>query len=189
VAAWAQESAPAKLPDGLYVTLTTSMGVIKGRLYEKESPKTVENFVNLATGRVAYVNPLNGLPSKRPFYDGLIFHRVIREFMIQGGDPFGNGTGGTENIPDEVDNGLRFDSAGKFGMANAGPNTGSCQFFITEVATPHLNGLHTVFGEVVAGQDVVFKIARVQTNNDRPTEDVKILSVVIDRVGPTPAAP
>lgn len=185
---FAQEAAPAKPADGLYAVITTSMGTVKARLFEKESPKTVENFVNLATGRVAYLNPLNGLPSKRPFYDGLTFHRVIREFMIQGGDPLGNGTGGTENIPDEVENGLKFDAPGKLGMANAGPNTGSCQFFITEVPTPHLNGLHSIFGQVVEGQENVAKIARVQTNNDRPTEDVKIVSIVIERIGAAPAA-
>ena len=181
----------AQTPDGLYATISVSQGTdklgeIKVRLFEKESPITVKNFVGLATGRKAYLDPHNGLPSMKPFYDGLLFHRVIPEFMIQGGDPLGTGTGGTESIPDEVENGLKFDRPGLLGMANAGPNTGSCQFFITEVATSHLNGLHTVFGEVVSGQELVGKVARFEAISERPTTDVKMTKVVIERIGPGP---
>ncbi len=179
-------AAPAKLPDGLYVTILTDMGSIKARLFEKEAPKTVANFTALASGQKAYLSPLNGLPARKPFYDGLIFHRVIPNFMIQGGDPLGNGTGGAETIPDEFDSGLKFDVAGRLGMANAGPNTGSCQFFITEAPTPHLDGLHTVFGQVMEGFDLVGRIARVESGNDRPLKDVPMKKVTIERIGPEP---
>jgi peptidyl-prolyl cis-trans isomerase A (cyclophilin A) len=184
-------AAQTQTKDGLYVTFTVTreaetLGQIKARLFEKESPITVANFVGLATGKKAYLDFNNGLPSMKPFYDGLTFHRVIRGFMMQGGDPLGTGTGGTETIPDELENGLKFDRPGLLGMANAGPNTGSCQFFITEVATEHLNGLHTIFGEVVAGQELVAKVAQFETISDKPTVDIKMSKVVVERVGPAP---
>ena len=126
---------------------------------------------------------------KRPLYNGLTFHRVIPGFMIQGGDPLGVGTGGTDVIPDEFSPSLTFDKPGRLAMANAGPNTGSCQFFITEVPTPHLNGLHTIFGQVVEGQDVVDKIARTpRGGNDRPATPVRIVRLTVRREGPAPAA-
>jgi peptidyl-prolyl cis-trans isomerase A (cyclophilin A) len=177
---------PAPRPNGLYATLETSMGNITFELYEKDAPVTVKNFVDLATGRLAYLDPRNGLPSKARFYDGLTFHRVIPGFMIQGGDPLGDGTGGTTTIPDEFKPELSFDRPGRIGMANAGPNTGSCQFFLTDAETPHLNQLHTVFGQVVEGQDVVAKIIAVPAQNDKPLEAVTILKAKLTRVGPGP---
>ena len=169
----ADPAKPEREP-GLYATITTSMGTIVAKLFETESPKTVKNFADLAMGRKLWTDPKTGQRTKRPLYNGLIFHRVIPGFMIQGGDPLGTGTGGTDVIPDEFNPSLTFDRPGRFGMANAGPGTGSSQFFITEVPTPHLNGLHTIFAQVVEGQDVVDKIARVprvrgrQADNRRP---------------------
>ncbi len=173
-------------PNGLYATLETSMGKITFELFEKDTPVTVKNFIDLALGRVAYIDPRNGLPSKLPFFNGLTFHRVIPGFMIQGGDPLGTGVGGTKTIPDEFKAELNFDRPGRVGMANAGPNTGSCQFFLTDAEQPHLNQLHTVFGQIVEGQEIVGKIAGVPAQNDKPIEDVTIVKVKIERVGPGP---
>ena len=181
---FAQQAKPAARPAGLYATLETSMGNVTFELFEKETPLTVKNFTDLALGRIAYIDPRNGLPSKLPFYNGQTFHRVIPGFMIQGGDPLGDGTGGVKNIADEFRPTLSFDRPGRLGMANAGPNTGSSQFFITVAEQPHLNQLHTVFGQVVDGQDVVEKIASVPAQNDKPLEPVTIAKVRIDRVGP-----
>jgi peptidyl-prolyl cis-trans isomerase A (cyclophilin A) len=174
---------PPEREPGLYATVETSHGSIVFRLYEHEAPITVKNFVDLATGRKSYTDPRTNLPSRRPFYNGLTFHRVIPEFMIQGGDPLADGTGGTKEIPDEVHDDLKFDRAGRVGMANSGPNTGSCQFFITDAATPHLDGRHTIFGQVVEGQEVVEEIARVpRDEDDKPLSPVTILRVAIQRV-------
>jgi cyclophilin family peptidyl-prolyl cis-trans isomerase len=172
--------------NGLYATIYTSMGNITGKLYEKESPITVKNFMDLALGRKEWTDPKTRERTKRPLYPGTIFHRVIPGFMIQGGDPTGTGMGGTDTIPEEFDPSLSFDTPGKFGMAKtSAPGTGSCQFFITEVPTPHLNGLHTVFGQVVEGQDVVEKIARLPGDaNNKPTVPPKILRITFLRVGP-----
>jgi cyclophilin family peptidyl-prolyl cis-trans isomerase len=184
----AAEPAKAEREPGLYATITTSQGTIVAKLFEKESPITVKNFVDLALGRKTWPDPKTGQRVKRPLYNGLTFHRVIPGFMIQGGDPQGTGMGGTDTIPDEFDPSLSFDRPGRLGMANAGPRTGSSQFFITEVPTPHLNGKHTVFGQVVGGQDVVEKIARVPRGaNDKPSTPVRIVRVSINRVGPGPA--
>jgi len=181
-------AAPAARAPGLYATFVTSQGSIVVKFYEKESPITVKNFVALAQGTKAFADPKTGQRVSRPLYNGLTFHRVIPGFMIQGGDPLGNGTGGTDAIPDEFYPTLKFDQPGRLAMANAGPKTGSCQFFITEVPTPSLNGLHTIFGQVVEGQDVVTKIARVpRDGNDKPRTPVKIVSVDITREGPPPA--
>jgi peptidyl-prolyl cis-trans isomerase A (cyclophilin A) len=180
---------PAREP-GLYATITTSMGTIVAKLFETEAPKTVKNFADLAMGRKLWTDPKTGQRTKRPLYNGLTFHRVIPGFMIQGGDPLGNGTGGTDVIPDEFHPSLTFDRPGRFGMANAGPGTGSSQFFITEVPTPHLNGLHTIFGQVVEGQDVVDKIARVpRVAGDKPTTLVRIVRVTVKREGPAAVKP
>jgi peptidyl-prolyl cis-trans isomerase A (cyclophilin A) len=172
--------------NGLYATIVTSMGSITVRLYEKESPITVKNFMDLSLGRKLWTDPKTGQRTKRPLYPGTIFHRVIPGFMIQGGDPTGTGMGGTDTIPDEFNPALSFDSPGKLAMANAGPGTGSCQFFITEVPTPHLDGRHTIFGQVVEGQDVVGQIVRVPRNeeNNRPNTPVKIIRITFQRVGP-----
>jgi peptidyl-prolyl cis-trans isomerase A (cyclophilin A) len=178
---------PAREP-GLYATITTTMGTIVAQLFEKQSPITVKNFVDLARGTKEWVDPATRQKVKRPLYNGLIFHRVIPGFMIQTGDPLGNGTGGTDAIPDEFDPSLTFDRPGKLGMANAGPGTGSSQFFITEVPTPHLDGKHTIFGQVVEGQDVVEKIARAPRDaRDKPVTPIRMVRVSITRVGPGPA--
>ncbi|MEJ5367340.1 MAG: peptidylprolyl isomerase [Bryobacteraceae bacterium] len=185
------EGAPAR-ENGLYATIEVAhgkepLGKIVLKLYEMESPVTVRNFVDLALGRKAWTDPKTGARVRRPLYNGLTFHRVIPGFMIQGGDPLGNGTGGTDVIKDEFHPTLKFDIPGRLAMANAGPNTGSCQFFITEVPTPHLNGKHTIFGQVVEGQELVGKIARVPRNaNDKPLTPVVMTRVSIERVGPVP---
>ncbi len=146
-----QAGTPGGQADGLYARLVTSKGDILIRLYFKKTPLTVANFVGLAQG-TKNSNRGKGVP----FYNGLTFHRVIKNFMIQGGDPQGNGQGGPGyKFPDEFVSTLRFDSPGVLAMANAGPNTNGSQFFITRVATPWLNGKHTIFGRVVKGQDVV----------------------------------
>ena len=177
---------PAREP-GLYGTMETSMGKIVVKFYEKESPITVRNFVDLALGRKTYTDPRTNQPSRKPLYNGLTFHRVIPGFMVQGGDPLGNGTGGTKTIPDEFHPSLKFDVPGKLAMANAGPNTGSCQFFITEVPTPHLSGKHTIFGQVIEGQDLVEKMGRVPRDaNDKPRTPVRIVRVTVQREGPPP---
>jgi peptidyl-prolyl cis-trans isomerase A (cyclophilin A) len=174
------------------------MGPIVIKLFEKESPITVKNFVDLAGGKKAWTDPKTGEPVKKPFYNGLIFHRVIPGFMIQGGDPLGTGQGGTEEIPDEFNPSLSFDRPGRLAMANRGPDTGSSQFFITETPQPHLTGRHTIFGQVVRGQSVVDKIARVpRDESDKPNTPVRITTVTVRRVSagssaaakPKPAKP
>ena len=184
-------SAPKPRKPGLYATLETSMGNIVIRLFEKEAPKTVASFVGLATGKKPWSDPRTGRRMEnKPFYDGLIFHRVIPNFMIQTGDPLGIGTGGPGfTIPDEFSSGLKFDRPGRLGMANAGPNTGGSQFFITHVPTPHLNGKHTIFGQVLEGQRVVVAIGNVPRDpRDRPRPPVVINKVTIERVGPEAGA-
>jgi len=153
--------APAKAaPAEQYATFETSAGKIGVRLLTARAPKTVANFVGLATGTREWTDPRTGKKSKKPLYDGTVFHRVIPNFMIQGGDPKGTGTGDPGyRFEDEVhaDDAFR---PGMLAMANSGPNTNGSQFFITEVATAHLNGKHTIFGEVVCGLDLVARIAR-----------------------------
>jgi cyclophilin family peptidyl-prolyl cis-trans isomerase len=184
-------AAPAKpvREPGMYMTIVTTQGTIVGKLFETESPKTVKNIADLAMGRKAWTDPKTGQRITRPLYNGLTFHRVIPGFMIQGGDPLGTGTGGTDVIADEFHPSLQFDRPGRFGMANAGPGTGSSQFFITEVPTPHLDGRHTIFGQVVEGQDIVEKIARVpaRPSDNRPLTPVRMLKVTVARVGAAPA--
>lgn len=145
----------------------TSKGVFKIELFEDKTPVTTQNFINL---------------TKKNFYDGLIFHRIIANFMIQGGDPNGNGTGGPGyKIPDEFHPDLKHDAAGVLSMANAGPNTGGSQFFITLVPTPWLDNHHSVFGKVVEGLEVIESIGAVQTGRgDRPVEDVVIEKITIE---------
>ena len=176
----------AKLPEGpgdLYAVFHTSRGDIVVKLFEKEAPKTVQNFVGLATGQIEWIDPRTGQKTKAHLYDGTLFHRVIPQFMIQGGDPLGTGTGGPGyKFADEIHPDLRFDKPYLLAMANAGPGTNGSQFFITVGATPWLNGKHTIFGEVIDGADVVDKISRVQTvPGDRPVTDVVLQSVTIQR--------
>ena len=153
-------------------TMTTSQGAIELQLFDEDAPKTVENFRKLA---------------RDGFYDGLIFHRVIRDFMVQGGDPTGTGRGGEScwggTFADEIDPSLKHSGAGILSMANAGPNTNGSQFFITLAATPWLDNKHSVFGEVVEGMDVIKKIGGTQTTkpNDRPVKPITIQSVKITR--------
>ena len=167
----------------LYATLKTSMGDIVVLLLEDKAPKTVENFVGLATGTKEWTDPKTGERVKRPLYNGTIFHRVIPNFMIQAGDPLGNGTGGPGyRFADEFHPDLKHSKAGIVSMANAGPNTNGSQFFITEQATPWLDGRHSVFGEVVKGEEVVHAIAAVPRNpRDRPLKDVVLNEIVISR--------
>jgi len=169
---------------GVYALFSTTEGDFVIKLYDQEAPKTVENSVGLAEGTKAWTDPSTGQPANRPFYNGLIFHRVIDGFMIQGGCPLGRGTGGPGyQFADEFAPGLRHDRAGILSMANAGPNTNGSQFFITLAPTPHLDRRHSVFGEVVEGLDVVKKIGRVPTGRqDRPVKDVVINTVTIERV-------
>ncbi|MGI5865016.1 MAG: peptidylprolyl isomerase [Myxococcales bacterium] len=145
----------------LYATFKTSMGDIVVELFAKDAPKTVENFVGLATGEKEWTDPHTGEKTQRPLYNGTVFHRVIPDFMIQGGDPLGRGTGGPGyKFADEFQSGRTFDKPGLLAMANAGPNTNGSQFFITEIPTTWLNNKHTIFGEVIKGFDLVPKIAR-----------------------------
>ena len=165
--------------------IETSMGTIEVELFADKAPVTVENFVGLATGTKEFTDLKTGKKTKKKFYDGLTFHRVIPEFMIQGGCPLGTGTGGPGyTFEDETNNGLKFNKPGLLAMANAGPNTNGSQFFITEVTTPWLNGHHTIFGQVVSMEDleVVKKIARVETgfSND-PIEPVIINKIIIEK--------
>ncbi len=164
--------------------IETSMGTIEVELFPDKAPVTVANFVGLAEGKKEFTNPKTGKKEKKKFYDGLTFHRVIPEFMIQGGCPLGTGTGGPGyTFEDETDNGLKFNKPGLLAMANAGPNTNGSQFFITEVTTPWLNGHHTIFGQVVSSDDleIVKKIARVDCGfaND-PIEPVYIEKIKIE---------
>ncbi len=168
--------AQAKRSPGVYATFHTSMGNIVCKLYEKETPKTVANFIGLATGTKEWTHPATNAKKKEPLYTGTIFHRVIPSFMIQGGDPMGNGSGNPGyTFEDEILSTLNFDRPGRLAMANRGPNTNGSQFFITEVPTTHLNGKHTIFGQVVSGQDLVAKIARAK-------DKVKLEKVTIERV-------
>ncbi len=169
---------------GTYAVLETSQGTVVCRLFEKEAPKTVANFVGLAEGTKEFTDPRTSQQVKRPFYDGLIFHRVIPDFMIQGGCPLGNGTGGPGySFADEFHASLRHDRPGKLSMANAGPNTNGSQFFLTLAPTPWLDGRHTIFGEVVEGQETAVKISQVARDpNDRPRVPVAIEKVRIARV-------
>jgi peptidyl-prolyl cis-trans isomerase A (cyclophilin A) len=166
----------------LTATLRTSEGTVLVRLFPDQAPKTVRNFVDLAEGSREWTDPRTSQPTEARLYDGTIFHRVIPRFMIQGGDPLGTGTGGPGyRFADEIHPDLRFDRPYLLAMANAGPGTNGSQFFITVVPTPHLNGKHTIFGEVVDGREVVDRISQTQTGrNDRPVQDVVLESVSIE---------
>jgi peptidyl-prolyl cis-trans isomerase A (cyclophilin A) len=178
-----QTNRGAASSDVLIATLNTTLGPIVIRLFPEHAPQTVDNFISLAEGTREWLNPETQERTTAPLYNGTIFHRVIGGFMIQGGDPLGNGTGGPGyEFADEFRSGLRFDRPYLLAMANAGANTNGSQFFITVVPTAHLNNRHTIFGEVIEGTDVVDRIAKVPTGRmDRPIEDVVIQSVTIDR--------
>jgi peptidyl-prolyl cis-trans isomerase A (cyclophilin A) len=172
------------LDPGTYAKFSTTEGDFTIKLYDTDAPQTVANFVGLAEGTKAWTDPATGKSVTRPFYDGLIFHRIIDGFMIQGGCPQGNGMGGPGyKFGDEFSATRRHDRAGILSMANAGPGTNGSQFFITLAPTPHLNNRHTVFGEVVEGLDIVKKIGVVETGRqDRPVKDVVINTVKIERI-------
>ncbi|MGA2451287.1 MAG: peptidylprolyl isomerase [Polyangiaceae bacterium] len=173
----------------LYARLVTSMGNILVRLEEERAPNTVKNFVGLATGAQEWAHPRTGeIQRGVPYYDGTIFHRVIPDFMIQGGDPLGQGTGGPGyRFADEFHPQLRHSAPGILSMANAGPGTNGSQFFITETATPHLDNRHSVFGQVVSGVDVVRAIARVAKGaGDKPAKSVTIERVEVFRSAEAP---
>jgi peptidyl-prolyl cis-trans isomerase A (cyclophilin A) len=161
------------MPNEVYALFDTTEGKFKARLYADKAPKTVENFVSLA----------DGSKTGKPFYDNLIFHRVIPNFMIQGGCPQGSGTGGPGyKFADEFHPSLKHTKPGLFSMANSGPNTNGSQFFITVAETPWLDNKHSIFGEVTEGYDVVEKISKVaRDSSDRPKKEVKINSVKIER--------
>ena len=167
----------------LYAILHTNHGAIEVLLHEKRAPKTVANFVGLATGQRTWTDQETFEPCNYPYYDGVIFHRVIPGFMIQGGDRSGTGRGGPGyRFEDEFHPELRHTKAGILSMANAGPNTNGSQFFITDGPTPHLDNRHAVFGEVVSGLDVVKRIANAPRNRqDRPNDDVVMERVEIVR--------
>jgi peptidyl-prolyl cis-trans isomerase A (cyclophilin A) len=170
---------------GLYATFVTNQGSIVCRLFETEAPKTVTNFVELAEGKRDWKDSVSGKKGPGPLYDGTIFHRVIPQFMIQGGDPSGTGMGGPGyKFEDETKGSAhKFDKTGKLAMANAGPNTNGSQFFLTVAATPWLTGNHTIFGEIVEGQDVADKISMLARNaQDRPNKDVVVETIKIEKV-------
>jgi len=166
----------------IHMMLNTSMGQITCMMYDDLVPNTVGNFVGLATGVKTWVDPATSEQVRRRFYDGLIFHRVIPQFMIQGGDPLGRGTGGPGyRFNDEFDASIRHDRPGTLSMANSGPNTNGSQFFITEGPTPHLDDRHSVFGHC-DNIDVIERIARVPTGpRDNPLEPVTIDTVEFER--------
>jgi peptidyl-prolyl cis-trans isomerase A (cyclophilin A) len=172
-----------RMTQTLTATLRTSQGQIVLRLLPDHAPKTVSNFVQLAEGGRQWTDPRTGQATTGKLYDGTVFHRVIPNFMIQGGDPLGSGRGGPGyKFGDEIHPDLRFDRPYLLAMANAGPGTNGSQFFITVVPTPWLNGKHTIFGEVIEGQDVVDAISLLKTGSqDRPVEDVTIESVTVQR--------
>lgn len=170
---------------GIYAKFDTTEGTFTVRLFEKEAPRTVANFAGLAEGTKEWVDPSTGKKRTGPYYDGVVFHRVINGFMIQGGDRLGTGTGGPGyNFADEFHPSRRHSRAGMLSMANAGPNTNGSQFFVTLGPTPHLDNRHSVFGEVVEGMEVVTKIGAVATGRqDRPVKPVVMNHVTIQRVG------
>ena len=167
-----------------YAKFVTSEATFTCELFEKDAPLAVANFIGLADGTKEWTDPRTGEKVKKPYYNGLVFHRVIAGFMIQGGDPLGNGTGGPGyKFADEFKSGRKLDKAGILAMANAGPNTNGGQFFITLAATAWLNGHHTVFGEVTDGIDVVEKIGATKTTKpgDKPVKPIVIQSITITR--------
>jgi peptidyl-prolyl cis-trans isomerase A (cyclophilin A) len=173
------------LATGTYAIFNTTEGKITVRLFETEAPVTVKNFIELAEGSKEWTSPVTRVKSTDKLYDGTIFHRVIPDFMIQGGDPTGTGMGGPGyRFEDETKGSpYKFDKPGKLAMANSGPGTNGCQFFITVAATPWLTGNHTIFGEVVEGEEIANKISKLPTGAmDKPRKDVVLETLVIERV-------
>ena len=195
--AWWQTSAPKRVPQKVtpangsgepLAIFETTAGALRCTLFQKQTPVTVDNFIGLATGTKDWTNPVSHVTKHHtPLYDGTIFHRVIPDFMIQGGDPAGNGSGDPGyKFKDEIVSGLTFDRPGRLAMANSGPNTNGSQFFITEVPTPHLNGRHTIFGQCDdASVALVKQIARMTRDpqDDRPFHPVRINHITIKKAG------
>ena len=184
-----QEPSPVKLPPnlppGLYAVIHTSMGDITAELFEKETPNTVRNFIALAQGKRPWLDPKTKKATTRPLYDDITFHRVIPDFMIQTGDPTGTGAHNCGFVlKDEIVRTLKFDRPGRLAMANIGqPNTGACQFFITEKPFPNGNGGYTIFGQVVGGMELVGQIARVKRDgNDKPKVPVTLMHIDVVRL-------
>ncbi len=180
----ADKKEKSKLQPGTYARFVTTEGEFVVKFFEKDAPKTVANFTELAEGKREWKDGVSGKKGPGPLYNGTIFHRVIPEFMIQGGDPSGTGMGGPGYKFEDETKGSphKFDKPGKLAMANAGPGTNGSQFFITVAPTPWLTGNHTIFGEVVEGYDVVEKISKVpRGRNDKPNSDVTVNSVTIER--------
>jgi len=179
-------TAKAEAGKDLWATLKTSKGVIVVKLFSKDAPKTVANFVGLASGEKEWTDPRDNQKKKTPLYNGTEFHRVIPNFMIQGGDPTGTGRGQPGfTFEDEFKSGRKFDKKGLLAMANRGPNTNGSQFFITTSTPHHLDGMHTIFGEVVSGYPVVEAISQVKTmGGNRPTEPVTLETVTLSDKAP-----
>ncbi|HCO20100.1 MAG TPA: peptidylprolyl isomerase, partial [Flavobacteriaceae bacterium] len=164
------------LQDGVYAKMETSKGELIIQFFDQDAPVTVANFVGLAQGTIENKAKAKGVP----YYDGIVFHRVIKNFMIQGGDPQGTGMGDPGYKFDDEKNNLKHEGKGYLSMANSGPNTNGSQFFITEVPTPWLDGRHTIFGRVIKGEDVIDAIANSETGaQDRPKEEIKIVKVTV----------
>jgi cyclophilin family peptidyl-prolyl cis-trans isomerase len=174
------------LKPGLYATFRTSEGAIITRLYEKDTPIAVRNFVALAQGTKPWKDPKTGAMVNRPLYDNLAFHRVLPGLMIQSGDPTGSGAHNCGiKVPDEILPGLRFDRAGRLAVANSGaPDSGGCQFFITTDIISQWSGKYTIFGDVVSGLEVADKISHTRVRGDRPLDPPKLIGVTIERIGP-----
>lgn len=174
------------LKPGLYAVFQTSNGAITARLYEKETPLAVRNFVGLAQGTKAWKDPKTGVMLKRPLYANLTFHRVLPGVMIQSGDPTATGSYNCGiRIPDEFLPGLRFDHAGRLAVANSGaPDSGGCQFFITTDIMPQWSGKYTIFGDVVSGLEVAEKISHGRVRGDRPVDPARLIGVTIERIDP-----
>jgi peptidyl-prolyl cis-trans isomerase A (cyclophilin A) len=173
------------LSQGTYAVFNTTEGKITVRLFEKEAPVTVKNFTDLAEGKKEWTHPATRAKSTNKLFDGTIFHRVIPDFMIQGGDPTGTGMGSPGyRFQDETKGSPhKFDKPGKLAMANSGPNTNGCQFFITVAPTPWLTGNHTIFGEVVEGQEIANKISKVPRGaQDKPHKPIVLESLTIERI-------
>jgi len=172
---------PKKMAAGKYAHFVTSKGTIVVELLPQSAPKTVDNFVRLAQGKKQWTDPKTRASTVRPLYNGTVFHRVLPNFMIQGGDPLGNGTGGPGyRFEDEFDPNVKFDKSGILAMANSGPNTNGSQFFITVAPTPWLQGKHSIFGRVVKGQEVADAISLVSTGQaNRPREPITLEKVLI----------
>ena len=190
-AAFAQTPAPQppppdipKYPPGLYARIETSVGTITAQLFQKETPRTVQNFIGLSRGTEGWLDPKTKKPTKAPLYQNLIFHRVIPDFMIQTGDPTETGAHNCGfTIPDEFVANLKFDRPGRLAMANLGPKTAACQFFITEDKYPSGNGKYTIFGQVVEGQELVTKISHVVRDpNDKPLLPTKLIKITFLRM-------